>query len=139
MIMPLFQEEKPQFDYSLIGLAVTGSNLLTLVTQVPSGYLADRYGRKRLTVACISLLPVVFGVWVLTENWPILLVLYTVANGLWSMTWPATPALLTDSVPPELIGTAFGIRMTGVRLGFTVGPMLAGSLYSSFGYSAPFL
>jgi len=38
-----------------------------------------------------------------------------------------------------VIGTAFGIRMTGIRLGFTMGPILAGFLYGARGSSAPFL
>ncbi len=55
------------------------------------------------------------------------------------MTWPASLSLLSKSFPEEARGTAFGVRMTGVRLGFAIGPMVAGYLYGGWRPSAPFL
>jgi predicted MFS family arabinose efflux permease len=37
------------------------------------------------------------------------------------------------------MGSALGIRMTSMRLGNTVAPVLAGYLYSSVGFKSPFL
>jgi MFS family permease len=138
-VLPIFLKNQMGLSTSYIGLFFTGSSVLTLVTQVPSGWLADRYGRKRMIVACVAPIPLLYAVWPLIDNWVVLLVLNSVAFGLWSMTWPATLALLSDHVPPELRGSAFGVRMTGVRLGFTVGPLIAGYLYSVKGSMAPFL
>lgn len=138
-ILPIFLQDQLGLSTFLIGLFFTGSSFLTLFTQIPSGLLADRYGRKRLTVACIAFIPIFFGVWPFIDNWVTLLVLYSVAMGFWSMTWPATLALLSDSVPPELRGSAFGVRMTGVRLGFTIGPLISGYLYSTATCTLPFL
>lgn len=138
-VLPIFLKNQMGLSTSYIGLFFTGSSVLTLVTQVPSGWLADRYGRKRLIVACVAPIPLLYAVWPLIDDWVVLLVLNSVAFGLWSMTWPATLALLSDHVPPELRGSAFGVRMTGVRLGFTVGPLIAGYLYSAKGSMAPFL
>jgi MFS family permease len=138
-VLPIFLKNQMGLSTSYIGLFFTGSSMLTLVTQVPSGWLADRYGRKKLIVACMAPIPLLYAVWPLIDDWVVLLVLNSVAFGLWSMTWPATLALLSDHVPPELRGSAFGVRMTGVRLGFTVGPLIAGYLYSAKGSRAPFL
>jgi len=138
-VLPIFLKNQMGLSTSYIGLFFTGSSMLTLVTQVPSGWLADRYGRKKLIVACMAPIPLLYAVWPLIDDWVVLLVLNSVAFGLWSMTWPATLALLSDHVPPELRGSAFGVRMTGVRLGFTVGPLIGGYLYSAKGSMAPFL
>ena len=46
--------------------------------------------------------------------------------------------LLSKTFPEELRGTAFGVRMTGVRMGFTIGPVIAGYLYGGWSSSAPF-
>ena len=73
------------------------------------------------------------------DSWTVMLILYVAAQGLWSMTWPATLALLTESVPADALGAAFGIRMTGVRLGFTVGPAMSGAMYGTLGYSIIFV
>jgi len=45
--------------------------------------------------------------------------------------------LLSKTFPEELRGTAFGVRMTGVRMGFTIGPVIAGYLYGGWSSSAP--
>ena len=46
--------------------------------------------------------------------------------------------LLSESFPPEVRGVAFSVRMTGVRLGFTLGPLLGGYLHGSLGPTSPF-
>jgi MFS family permease len=138
-ILPLFLKNEMALSTSTIGLFFTGSSVLTLITQYPSGWLADRYGRKKLILVCIAPIPILYGVWPFVGNWIVLLVLYSVSFGLWSMTWPASLALLSDFVPAELRGSAFGVRMTGVRLGFTIGPLFAGYLYSTMGGVAPFV
>lgn len=139
MILPLFLKNQFHMSYHLIGLFFTSTSVVMLLTQIPSGYLADRYGRKRQLAACIAAIPLLIGLLPLIDSWIVLLVIFMAATGLWSMTWPSTLALLSDSVPAEVIGTAFGIRMTGIRLGFTMGPILAGFLYGARGSSAPFL
>ena len=73
------------------------------------------------------------------DDWRLLLVLYAGVSGFRSMTWPSSLALLADHIPSELMGSALGVRMTSMRLGNTVAPILAGSLYSSVGYRSPFL
>lgn len=138
MIIPLFLEDKFHLSYHLIGLFFTASSTLMLFTQIPSGYLADRYSRRKLIAAFVMFPPLLLGIWPFIEDWTMLIVLYTASMGFWSMTWPATSALLSDSVSSELLGTAFGIRMTGVRLGFTIGPTLSGFLYTTYGHSTPF-
>jgi MFS family permease len=55
------------------------------------------------------------------------------------MTWPGTLALLSESVPVDMIGAAFGVRMTGVRLGFTLGLIIGSYFYSNYSSTSPFI
>lgn len=139
MILPIFLEDKFKLSYSLIGMFFTGSNVLLLFTQILGGYMADRFGRRRLLLICLALTPIAMGAMVLVDNWMVLFGLYALAFGLQSMTWPATLAFLTDLVPGELRGTAFGLNMAGSRLGFTIGPLVAAFFYSAPASSNPFL
>jgi MFS family permease len=139
MIIPLYLTEEYHLSPSSIGLFFTGSSIVTLLTQTPSGRLADRFGKKKLIISCIFLIPLLYYFWVIVDNWLILLAVYSLGFGLWSMTWPATLALLSESVPSKLIGAAFGVRMTGVRLGFTIGPILGSYMYSTFFHTSPFI
>jgi MFS family permease len=139
MVLPLYLKNQILLSPSTIGLFFTASNALTLLTQIPSGWLADRYGRKRLVVISLIPVPILFFSWTITRNWNILLVLYAISFGLWSMTWPATIAVLSDNIPKDLFSTGIGIRMTGARLGFTIGPLIGGYLYSSYSHTSPFI
>jgi MFS family permease len=139
MILPLYLDRVFNLSPSRIGLFFTGNSFITLITQTPSGFLADRFNKKKLVISCLAMIPLFYGVSIFVKNWVILLILFSVVFGLWSMTWPAVAALLADSVPNELLGSAFGVRMTGVRLGFTMGPIIGSYLFSNLFYTAPFL
>jgi MFS family permease len=139
LIIPLYLESKYALSASQIALFFTSMSGLNLVTQIPSGTLADRFGRKRTVLVFISLMPILYASWHFIEDWRIMLVLNTLAFGLWSMTWPATLTLLSSSVPNRLVGAAFGINTTGNRLGFTLGPLIASYFYVNYFETAPFL
>ena len=138
-VLPLFLKNQIMISESRIGLFFTASSLLILVIQIPSGRLADRYGRKRVMVMSLLPIPLLLGAWLFVDDWLLLLVLFAAVNGFRSMTWPSSLALLADFIPSELMGSALGVRMTSMRLGNTVAPILARYLYSSVGYRSPFL
>jgi MFS family permease len=139
LIIPLYLESKFALTASQIALFFTAQNALNLVTQIPSGRLADRLGRKRTILGLIAIIPVLYASWHFISDWGIMLVLNSVAFGLWSMTWPATLTLLSSSVPSRLVGAAFGVNTTGNRLGFTIGPLIASFFYVNYFMTAPFL
>ena len=138
-VLPLFLKNQIMISESLIGLFFTASSILILVLQIPSGRLADRYGRKKVLVLSLLPLPLLLGAWLFVDDWLVLLILYAAFSGFRSMTWPSSLALLADFIPSELMGSALGVRMTSMRLGSTVTPVLAGYLYSGVGYRSPFL
>jgi MFS family permease len=139
LIIPLYLESRFALSASQIALFFTAQSALNLVTQIPSGALADRFGRKRTVLTLIGLLPFLYASWHFISDWRILLLVNTLAFGLWSMTWPATLTLLSGSVPSKLVGAAFGVNTTGNRLGFTIGPLIASYFYVNYFDTAPFL
>lgn len=138
-VLPLFLKNQIMISESLIGLFFTASSILILILQIPSGRLADRYGRKKVLVLSLLPIPLLLGAWLFVDDWLVLLVLYAAASGFRSMTWPSSLALLADFIPSELMGSALGVRMMSMRLGSTVAPVLAVYLYSNVGYRSPFL
>lgn len=139
LIIPLYLKSRFALSASQIALFFTAQSALNLVTQIPSGSLADRFGRKRTVLTLIAVVPILFASWHFIHDWRILLVLNSLAFGLWSMTWPATLALLSGSVPSKLVGAAFGVNTTANRLGFTIGPLIASYFYVNYFDTAPFL
>lgn len=139
LIIPLYLDSFFSLSASQIGLFFTAQSFLNLITQIPSGRLADRFGKKKIVLTLIAPLPFMFAAWHFIGNWTWLLVINSLAFGLWSMTWPALLALLSDSVPDEAVGVAFGINTTGNRLGFTIGPLVASYFYINYSKTTPFL
>ncbi len=139
LILPLYLQDRYHLSYSLIGAFFTGSNFLMILTQLGGGVLADRYNRRHLILLCTVLTPLALGSLVLFGDWVALFVGYSLAFALWSLTWPPILAMLTDILPRSLHGAGFGLNMTGSRLGFTMGPILAGALYFAPGSLVPFV
>jgi MFS family permease len=138
-MFPIFLKNQMELSLSRIGLFFTGSSVLSLICQVPGGWLADRYGRKRIILAFLLPIPLIFGAWAVVGGWVAMLVLYSLFAGCQSMMGSASLALMSDSFPSELRGAAFSVRMTGFRTGTIIGPLLGGYLYSSLSPRAPFV
>lgn len=139
LIIPLYLESKFLLSASQIALFFTVQSFITLITQMPSGSLSDRYGNKRTILSLIFTIPFLIASWHFVGDWRIMLVLNSIAFGLWTMTWPATLSLLSKSVPERLVGAAFGVNNTGSRLGQTIGPIITSFFYVNFFDTAPFL
>ncbi len=139
MILPIYLQDRYHLSYALIGAFFTGSNILLILTQIGGGIIADRYGRGRLILICTILAPLTLGTWIFFDNWIILFAIYALAFAFWSLTWPPMLALLTELLPRELHGAGFGLNMTASRLGFTIGPIIAGFFYMMPGSITPFI
>jgi len=87
----------------------------------------------------LGIVPFMYLVWVFSGNWVLLLVSYSLSMALWSMTWPASLVLVSEAVPASMRGTAISARMTGYRVGYTLGPMICGYLLQSVGGVSPFV
>jgi len=134
VILPLYMKDIYSLSPSSIGFFFTLSNIISLITQIPSGYLADKFGKRRFLMWVILPIPFFFMIWGFTDNWLILLALFSLTYSFWSMTWPSALALLSESFHADMRGTAYSVMMTAERLAFSVGPVVAGFLYS---YSNP--
>jgi MFS family permease len=139
LIFPLYLESNFALSPSKIALFFTLQSIFTLITQIPSGALADKYGRKRTLLSMIIPIPFLFASWHFIKDWRIMLGVNSLAFGLRTMTWPAYFTLLSNSVPEKLVGAAFVINSTGNRLGMTLGPMIASYFYVNYYNTAPFL
>ncbi len=115
-----------------------GFGLATLIAQLPSGVLADKFGRKKMMVYSVSLIPILSLIFPLTNDYVSTLIIYTALSGLWSATWPASSAYLMGISTISRRGVMIGFRLTAVRLGFTVGPLIGGFLWDSFGPAISF-
>jgi MFS family permease len=118
---------------------VMGIQLATTMLAKPlSGRLSDRLGRKPMILAglllCAATLPAIPAI---TSLWLLFPVSALFGLGVAIVT-PSTTALVADLVKGQRMGSAMGVFGTIWDSGEAGGPILAGFLIASLGYSPAF-
>jgi MFS family permease len=137
-LAPTFAEE---FGLSGVetGMILAATSLTALVVALPLGQLADQIGARRVTIASAALFTLAtLGQGLAGEFWSLLL-----ARGAFGLAfgalWGAGAAWLSDSLTEERRAGALAAAATVAGVGFTTGPVLAGTLADRFDSGTPFL
>ncbi|MBN1683361.1 MFS transporter [Candidatus Bathyarchaeota archaeon] len=117
---------------SSIGLIQAAANLSQAFSQIPGGYLADKYGRKWLIFSMTAVAGFARVLYVFAPNWEWIL-LGSIITGFTMIYLPAMNALVADSVPSEKRGMAFSLINLIMSVSTTPSPLLAGFLYLRMG------
>jgi predicted MFS family arabinose efflux permease len=114
------------------GFSIGSAGLITSAVMWPAlvlspiiGYIIDRIGRKRTSIALGGAMMAILLLWVPSAtHWVLLLLLIM---GIAQAMVPAPIFALTpDITKPETLGLAFGIVSTCLNLGIVVGPFAVG-------------
>ena len=135
--LPLYAQDFG-VNYALVSLAVAAAALGTLVGEVPSGMMLERFGRKPvMIVGTVALALATLGL-VFLPYYPALVILRFLA-GVGTAMWNISRlAYLTDTVPLRDRGRALSTFGGVSRIGTFVGPALGGVMGSLLGLTAPF-
>ena len=131
----------PNFQYYVQALGGTGlelgiiglANFLALaIVAFPGGYLADKYGRRRLITTMTFGMAMSYLFFAFAISWHFILI-GTLLNSVCLIYQPALFAMVQDSVPTERRG--MGSSLTQLIHGAfnTPGPIIAGFLFLKFG------
>jgi MFS family permease len=116
----------------IIGLFGTAEDFFDAVNQYPSGWIADRFGRRRAFLVFMALASAGYLVYLLSPSRPLLLALALVMA--WqSMASPAIFAVIGDSLPPHRRAMGFTLQSILKRLPIVIAPILGGGLIASLG------
>jgi len=123
----------------LVPLVLVGMNTTYTLTSYPAGHLSDHVGRARLLVAGLLTL-VVADVALAFGDGLVGLVLGVALWGIhMGLTQGVLSALVAESVPAELRGTAFGMLNLVIGLATLASSVLAGALWFASGPAATFI
>ena len=122
-----------------VPLVLVLMNVVYAGAAYPAGVLSDNGGRNRVMIIGLVLL--------IAADLVLALVPGLVGIGLGVILWGLHmafsqglfAALVTDTSPPELRGTAFGVYNLLTGLSLLAASVIAGSLWDTFGYSTTFL
>ena len=121
------------------GMLLAAASLAALLVAFPLGLLADRLGARQVTIASACLFALAtLGQGLADDFWSLLLAraAFGVAFGA---LWGAGASWLSDSLTDDSRAGALGAAATVAGLGFTTGPLLAGSLADRYDTGTAFL
>ena len=132
--LPLFAQERLGLSLVGGGMTLTVSGLLGVLARLVWGWLVDRGVKYERVLVLLGFLAVLGGV----SLWAsgvfgslILLWLGVSLNGISALAVNVMVVTgVMSRVPPDHIGKASGLAISGMYLGFTVGPAAAGFLIS---------
>jgi MFS family permease len=105
-----------------LGLAITAYGVTSILAQLPMGWLADRFGSRRLLIAGLCLGGFAIGsIGIVQTYWWLIVAsgLSGIANAIYH---PADYAILSARVEPNRIGRAFSVHTFAGMLGGAVAP-----------------
>ena len=136
--IPSIMEE---FDVDLvfIGLILTAAFMVSVVSVVVSGFLADKYGRRTLFAICLSISALLVGLHSLAPSVEAMAALRIAAFAISTGLVPITNAMIVETAPAKYRGIYGGIMQCGYPLGWFIASMIAIPMMSHYGWRSIFL
>ncbi|MRG29723.1 MFS transporter [Laceyella tengchongensis] len=123
-------------DMSTMGLVLSSFGWTYLLCNLPSGWLVDRFGAKRVYGWAATLWSVACAMTGLARNVSTLLVSRTLVGIGESANFPVATKVVREHFATTERGLATGIYLAGLRLGYAVTPGLMAWLMLTFGSDA---
>jgi MFS family permease len=102
------------------------------LVQIPGGYIADKYGRKKIIMTMTFIAGLARFIYILAPSWEWILG-GAIIVGFATIYSPALNALIADSVSKEKRGIAFSVINLINGASTTPAPLVAGYLFSIYG------
>jgi DHA1 family multidrug resistance protein-like MFS transporter len=121
----------------IIGAMASAYLIANFVAQYPTGWLADRWGRRRMMIIGLVAQALLAVAYIFVVD-PLLFVVLRCAEGLAAASMlPSARALIADAVPDAQRGRAYGFFGACFNFGFLLGPAIGG-LLASTNYASAF-
>lgn len=131
-VMLPYVKESMALTYSQTALIVTCFSLSSSMTQPLFGFLADRFGGRRLLVAPIVWMVLLMGLAGSAPSYFLLVAIVTLA-GFGSAAYHPQGAANARNLGGRNVATAVSVFSLGGIAGYSLGPMLAAAAFGVFG------
>jgi MFS family permease len=123
--------EVVQLDTFLTGIISTSVIAVAIFARPYMGRVSDRIGRRKpIALGCIISATPLLLIPFFSEFWTLLLLVLVYGFGFATVI-ASTPALISELVPKELVGTSMGFLDTVMDVGQTAGPIISGFILAT--------
>jgi len=124
---------------TLVVLTYVLFNFAYAAFSIPAGVISDKIGPKKVLLTGFLLFVLVYLSFGLIKSPVFLWILFPIYGIYMALTEGVGKAYISNLIPQEKIGTAFGIYQTTIGLTTFLASLIAGLLWTYFGVSAPFI
>jgi MFS family permease len=125
-------------NFTQMGMLLSAFSWTYTCSQIPVGWLAERYGAHRILAAGLIVWASATILVGFAHTFAMLLVLRLMLGIGESAGFPCVAKIMAATVPPKGLGTANGIVALGYLSGPVVGTLLGGLLMAHFGWRSAF-
>ena len=122
-----------------VSWVLTSYIVAAAIMTAPVGWLADRFGRKKLFIVCVGGFTVASLFCALAQNIEQIVAFRLMQGMCGAALVPLSQSVMLDAYPIEQRGQAMGIWGVGVMLGPIMGPTLGGWLTENYSWHWVFL
>jgi MFS family permease len=125
-LFPLYLKREIKVPEAGMAGIITAVIIGTIISQVPIGHAADRFGKRKTLLSCSVLLGGVFAMMSLHSDWRMFLATGVLAGALAGSLYPIGLALIGQIVRKERLGAATSTFSLAFGVGSLVGPSVSG-------------
>lgn len=117
---------------TIVGLITTVRACTRTLVRIPGGYIADRWGRKKIIVVMTFIVTFTYLFYIFAFDWTWILIGSAISS-LSLVYQPALRAITADSIPPEKRGMGYALTRLLPGIPGIIAPYLGGLLISWYG------
>ncbi|WP_170311546.1 MDR family MFS transporter [Vallitalea okinawensis] len=131
-LLVMFLTKRIGLDTEVAGFFMLIATFASLPGSIISGFLVDRYSRKRILLSSRAISATIFMICGFLGNSIWVAYLIILSNFFWSFSKPATSAMTADLTTPQNRKQSYSLLYLGMNLGLAFGFMLAGYLFENY-------
>lgn len=133
-LIPLYLTEELHVKGQEMGTIITAVILGAIVSQVPLGRAADRFGKRKTLLVCTVVLAIVFALMAFHSDWRLFIVTGAVAGAMAGSLYPIGLAMIGGIMKKERLGAATSLFSLAFGVGSLLGPSISGLAMTHLGY-----
>jgi predicted MFS family arabinose efflux permease len=141
LAVPLTTYIQPEFNlsYAQVGLLITAMSLPYGFSQLPAGWLADKFGRRLLIflgISGVALTGILIG---LSTDYVMLFALMVLMGIIGGGYHPSAPPLILATVRPENRARTMGFHMVGGSASNFLSPVIGAAIAAAWGWRTAYI